>query len=123
MSNNKQPNRHVWFFRLAGGGNQCTEYRTSEKEAAMRLLHDEYGETAVDAVRRELTFFEYAGLLRCNYEGYGRQVYQALQDFFFRCDPRGHKGFDDETLIRSQSDIQAGRVLSTEEYLEDLRKD
>lgn len=83
-----QSNRHVWFFRLLLGGNQCTEYDVENKEAAMRLLQFEYGETAVDAVRRELTFPEYAALLRCNFEGHGDAVYQALQDFFFRCDPR-----------------------------------
>ena len=85
------PNRFLWFFRLSDGGNQCTEYVTDDREEAMDWLEVEYGEVPTDAVRRELTFHEYVGLLRCNYEGPGEKVYEAIQDFFFRCDPREDK--------------------------------
>lgn len=83
-----QPNRQVWFFRLRDGGNQCTEYVTRSKSEAMRCLKSEYGVVASDAVRRELTFEEYSGLLRCNPMHNGGDAYEAIQDFFFRCDPR-----------------------------------
>jgi len=86
--NSDLPNRLVWFFRLDGGGNQCTEYDTSDQAEAINWLESEYGVKAIGAIRRELTFPEYAGLLRCNFEGHGEQVYQAIQDLFFRCDPR-----------------------------------
>ena len=86
-----RPNRFVWFFRLSDGSNQCTEYQTDGRAQAMTQLTQDYGAEPVDAVRRELTFAEYAGLLRCNYEGYGQLVYSAIQDFFFRNDPRGEE--------------------------------
>lgn len=85
-----QPNRFIWFFRIEGGGNQCAEYYpdTEDRDEAIDWLRLEYGNRATHAIRRELTFAEYAGLLRCNFEGHGEKVYAAMQDFFFRCDPR-----------------------------------
>ena len=87
-----QPNRFVWFFRLDEScevGNACAEYRTDNRDTAIEWYEQEYGGRVLDARRRELTFAEYAGLLRCNFEGHGRKVYAAIQDLFFRCDPRG----------------------------------
>lgn len=74
----------VWFFRLEGGGNFCMSYVTEDKDKAVQTLEREYGYKAVDAVMIDLTAEEYAGLLRCNYRGYGERVYPAIQDLFFR---------------------------------------
>lgn len=81
-------NKFIWFFRLEGGGNQCTDYPTKNESGAIERLFSEYGRRATGAVRRELTSDEYHALLRCNFEGQGNQIYQAIQDLFYRIDPR-----------------------------------
>ena len=84
-----KPNKFIWFFRLANGGNMCHPYNTECDETAILYIEKEYGVKVTAAVRRELTNDEYKGLLLCNGEGYGAQeVYAAIQDVFFRFDPR-----------------------------------
>ena len=83
-----KPNKFIWFFRLANGGNMCHPYNTECDETAILYIEKEYGVKVTAAVRRELTNDEYLALLRCNMEGYYSQTYAAIQDFFFRCDPR-----------------------------------
>jgi hypothetical protein len=89
-----QPNRWVWFFRVrekdGSQGNLCTEYQTRSVQIATDWAWQEYGRRVLEARRRELTFEEYAGLLLTNRSEseHLRRVYAAMQDLFFRCDPR-----------------------------------
>ena len=89
-----KPNKFIWFFRLAHGGNMCQSYDTECEATAILYLEKEYGVKVTAAVRRELTNDEYLALLRCNMEGYCGQGYAAMQNFFFRCDPRANDNDD-----------------------------
>lgn len=89
----KQPNRFLWFFRIReddGIGNLCCEYQTECMHVASVTAEREYGVHVLAAQRRELTFEEYAGLLMTNRSEseHLKRVYKAMQDFFFRCNPR-----------------------------------
>lgn len=89
-----QPNRFIWFFRTreedGSIDNLCCEYHTESMHVASVTAEREYGTHVLAARRRELTFEEYCGLLMCNREGsdHLKRVYKAMQDLFFRCNPR-----------------------------------
>ena len=86
-------NRWLWFFRMEESGrvrNGCAAYETADPSEACAWYESEYGGHVLEARRRELTFHEYCGMLLCNRDGseHPKKVYEAMQDLFFRVDPR-----------------------------------
>ena len=82
------PNKFIWLFRVREEpGNICFEHSTRDPTIAKVVCVAKWGVTPISAVRRELTFNEYRALLMTN-RAETEEVYAALQDFFYRCDPR-----------------------------------